>query len=48
MILTFIYASSSVHNAKEQLISCIDLSFGNFANPSPKTKKISEECGPDT
>jgi hypothetical protein len=39
LIFTFFYAGSSIQNAKEQFVSCIHLSFVNFAlHPNPQTK----------
>ena len=35
----FLYADSSIENAKEQFVSCIQLSLAKFANhPTPQTK----------
>jgi len=37
---TFIYAGSSIQNAREQFVSCVHLYFVNFAlHPTPQTNK---------
>jgi hypothetical protein len=51
LIFTFLYAGSSIQNASEQFVSCIHLSFVNFAlhpNPQKKKKKSNERCAPDS
>jgi hypothetical protein len=39
LIFTFLYAGSSIQNASEQVVSCIQVSFVHFAlHPTPATK----------
>jgi hypothetical protein len=40
LIFTFLYAGSSTQNANEQFISCIHMSFVDFAlHPTPQQQK---------
>jgi hypothetical protein len=45
LILTFLYAGSSIQNASEQFVSCVHLSVVNFALPSNVTNKNVMELG---
>jgi hypothetical protein len=39
LIVTFLYAGSSIQNASQQFVSCIRLSFANFAFFQPHKQK---------